>query len=203
MKQQNNEHLHLIANYQKEMQALRDSLNLSIQKFESLSQQKQQDLEEFKNLTEFHVANLKSRMVDAAEAVADNRKSIDDLHQLMLNFHDVYSRKIDTDKVKEELNSLVKECTNSHLNAFQDFQRETKNLISSLTDELTMLKAEMDQKYTELMAKIDSNFSLSRIDRDGVLKEIRIYDKTIFIMEKKIENIYTLIERIDRNLVRR
>ena len=140
VKQQNNEHLHLIANYQKEMQALRDSLNLSIQKFESLSQQKQQDLEEFKNLTEFHVANLKSRMVDAAEAVADNRKSIDDLHQLMLNFHDVYSRKIDTDKVKEELNSLVKECTNSHLNAFQDFQRETKNLKSSLTDELTMLK---------------------------------------------------------------
>ena len=61
----------------------------------------------------------------------------------------------------------------------------------------------MDEKYTELMAKIDSNFSLSRIDRDGVLKEIRIYDKTIFIMEKKIENIYTLIERIDRNLVRR
>jgi len=45
---------------------------------------------------------------------------------------------------------------------------------------------------------IANNFHVTKIDREGVLKEVRVWEKTIFIIEKKIENIYTLIERINK-----
>ena len=39
-----------------------------------------------------------------------------------------------------------------------------------------------------------------KLDSTGVLKEIQVYKKSMFIIEKKIENIYTLIERLDKRI---
>jgi archaellum component FlaC len=64
--------------------------------------------------------------------------------------------------------------------------------------ELASFRTELKERMDEQDKKVDSNFSVSRIDKDGVSKEIRSYQKSIFIIEKKIENIYTLIERINK-----
>ncbi len=75
--------------------------------------------------------------------------------------------------------------------------------------EIKLMKLLDDVKYlcTKRFGDIDREFnSLSdkfqeyRVDAIGVLKELQVYKKTVFIMQKKIENIYTLIERLNKRV---
>jgi hypothetical protein len=56
----------------------------------------------------------------------------------------------------------------------------------------------MELKLSQMTDKAESNLYVYRLDKEGVLKQIRIYEKSMFIIEKKIENIYTLIERLNK-----
>ena len=73
-----------------------------------------------------------------------------------------------------------------------------KSLLNLLKDDVINNKFETETKFASLIEQIEENFHVTKLDKEGVLKEVRIYEKTIFIIEKKIENIYTLIERINK-----
>lgn len=53
----------------------------------------------------------------------------------------------------------------------------------------------LQQDKEEIMQKIDTH----RVEASGVLREIRIMDHRVMVSEKKIENIYTLIERLKKD----
>lgn len=52
----------------------------------------------------------------------------------------------------------------------------------------------------ELEDKLIKKLDLYRIDNEGLIKEISIFKKQIFISNKKIENLYTLNKRMKDNL---
>ncbi len=52
----------------------------------------------------------------------------------------------------------------------------------------------------ERFREFDKLLEEYKIDSKGVLRELQAYKKTMFIMEKKIENIYTLIERLNKRM---
>lgn len=198
LKKEMMEHEHIISSHHKEMQELRDGLSLAMERFESLSKKNEQELKEFKEYSLKHICLLKDRMIANDNIIADQKKTIESLHKQLNEFHEVYASKIVVQKFKDNFQLEIKANTISHLNAFQEFQRELKNLINSLQNELIKLRCDTSLMNGELDNKIEKALSISRMDRSDVLKEIRTYEKTIFIIEKKIENIYTLIERLNK-----
>ena len=198
VKKQEGEHQHIIASHHKEMQALRDNLNLAQERCESLSMLREQELKDFKTYVVCNFGLLKERALSNDTIIVEQRKTIEALHKQLLDFHVVYASKMDIEKLHRAVDSLVKDSINGHINTFQDLQREFKILFNSLKDELIKLRSEMELKIFELTEKSETNFYVSRMDKDGVLKELRVYEKSMFIIEKKIENIYTLIERINK-----
>jgi uncharacterized coiled-coil protein SlyX len=198
MKQQMMEHKNIIESHHKEMQTLRDELRLAQERFDSLSDRNVQDLKDFKTYSVCTMGVLNQRVISNEGLTAEQWRTIHDLNEQLQSFQVIFASKIDIEKAKRSMEGLVKESTTSHLNAFQDFQRETKILISALKEEIDKLRFEMEQKMATFMDKIESHLYISRIDKDGVLNEIRVYKMDMFVIEKKIENIYTLIERINK-----
>ena len=198
VKKQEGEHQHLISSHHKEMQALRDALSLAMQKFDALFEHTERELKDFKTYAVCTIGTLKEKVMANETTIAEQRKTIEDLHGQLLGFQIASSSKLDAEKLKKDFSLEIKANTISHINSFQEFQREFKTLILSLQNDLFKLRFEFEQKFGQLTEKTESNFNVSRLDRDGVLNQVRIYEKSMFIIEKKIENIYTLIERINK-----
>jgi hypothetical protein len=198
VKRQEGEHQHIISCHNKEMQTLRDALNLAMQKFESLFQKSESDLKDFKTYSICNIGILREKIIASEAIIHEQRNTISALHEQLLGFQVAYCTQNDMEILKKTVDEQIKEINISQLSSFQSFQREFKGLFSVLKDELWKIKCELEQELAQLTKKTESNFNVSKLDRDGVLKEIRIYEKTIFIIEKKIENIYTLIERIKK-----
>lgn len=196
VKKQVTEHQHLISSHNKEMQVLREALLLASQKYESLWKRCEQEVEEFKTYTISHIATLREKIRHNENEIIEHKKTIESLHSQLNDFHINYSNKNDTKNLKKDVDSKIKEVTESHLITIQDLQKEVKILFNSLKDDFLKFKSNTENKFIEIMDQIEMNYNITKIDREGVLKEVRVYEKTIFILEKKIENIYTLIERI-------
>lgn len=197
VKRQEGEHQHALSCHNKEMQALRDSLNLAIERFDSLSNRNDQELKDFKTYSVCQMGILKVKLESNELFIASQQKTIEDLHKQLNELSESHASNIDIKNMRNDLGLEIKANTTSHINAFQEFQREFKTLILSIKNDLFKVKYEVDQKLAELTEKVESNFVISRLDKDGVLKQVRVYEKSMFVIEKKIENIYTLIERIN------
>lgn len=197
VKKQEGEHQHVIAGHNKEMQTLRDTLLSASQKFDSLWGKYEQELKDLKVDTICHFVRIKEKLADDQSKISEQKRTIEDLNKQLQDFHVIYSSKEDVEKLKKHMDSRMNDAGVSHLICIQELQRELKSLLSLLKEDFKKSKSDTENKFNELIDKIESNFNVTRIDRVGVLKEIRIYEKTIFIIEKKIENIYTLIERVN------
>jgi hypothetical protein len=198
VKKQEGEHQHIISCHHKEMQELRELLLLAGQKFDALYGKNEHELKDFKTYTVCSLGVLKEKLQAHESIVSDQKKAIEDMQQLIMSFHLVYTKSADMDKFRKEVDERVKGATMSHLNSFQDLQKQLKELLKLAKDDFEKYKSATEKKFSELIDTIEKRFNVTKIDREGVLKEIRIYGKTIFIIEKKIENIYTLIERINK-----
>jgi VIT1/CCC1 family predicted Fe2+/Mn2+ transporter len=196
IKRETLEHQHVISSHHKEMQALRDALKLAMDRFSSLFDRNEQEHKDFKEKTDRHISSLSDRIIANERAISEQRSAVESMHEHLMRLQNEYARKVDVDKVRKSLETHIGDITTSHLTAFQQGQSQFVFLFNELKDYVTKLKSEMNDRFQTLAKKIDSNFDVSRIDRAGVLKEVRIYEKTIFIIEKKIENLYTLIERL-------
>ncbi len=102
---------------------------------------------------------------------------IDTLKIVVNNFTDIY------DKKYVEINSKIESI---RLNMLSHVDK-TKNEIINLPSQAQSIKSDLEEKI-----------NTHSVDVKGLLKEIRINRKDIEYIEKKIENIYTLIERLQK-----
>jgi uncharacterized coiled-coil protein SlyX len=191
------EHQHIISCHHKEMQTIRESLHMAMEKFESLFEHSVNELKDFKTYAVCTIGVLNQKVASHETTIQEQRRTIEALYRQLLGFQDDCATRVDMEKLRKSHAQEVKANTEINIGSFQLFQREFKNLIQVLESDLAKLRSEIEQKLSLLTDKTETNFYVSRIDKDGVLKEIRTYDKTIFIIEKKIENLYTLIERLN------
>jgi hypothetical protein len=197
VKNQEMEHQHLISNHHKEMQELRDALNLSMEKFKSLSEINEKEMKELKNNILCTLGILGEKVMGNEFKISEQRSKSESLSMEMLIFQSLYCSKNDLDEFKKEVKKQISEIVTGNINGFQECQSHLKDLLNSLRDDLINAKEGTAKKISELIDQIEKNYNILKIDREGILKEIRVWEKTIFIIEKKIENIYTLIERIN------
>ena len=95
------------------------------------------------------------------------------------------------DRVKEisdkNRNSLG-EISDNILRKFSNDLIKTKNEILNSPSEASLVKKILEEK-------IDSH----KVDVAGIMRELMIYKKENVVTEKKIENIYTLIDRLKKS----
>lgn len=194
VKQQTLEHQHLMSNHQKEMQALRDSVKLAMERFVSISDRNDQDLQDFKKFTRECFRILTDKITAHENAIAEHRQKQIDLHKQLMDLQEVYFTKSESETMKSQVQTQMTNASQNQTASLQDYQRATNASFSSLKDEMTKLRAEMDLKIGQVAATGQENFRVAALDKDGVLKELIRYKKEVFIIEKKIEDLYSRVE---------
>ncbi len=111
------------------------------------------------------------------------------------------------DNNKNEL--IVNRC-NSLYKEIEDLKDATKNVARDCQEEISSqirtLKEKIDKTKQDILPspsdsellriEIEEKMATDRVDFCGVMRELKIIKKENFIFEKRIENLYTLIERI-------
>lgn len=198
VKKQEAEHKHALLGHSKEMGELRDRLNLSMEKFESVSQRTASSLVDFKEELMYAVNLLRERLLAQEKIIAEQKKTIESFQDQLLNFQVLYSSLRDVDNVKKEMEVQIRETTKAHFCSLQNIHREFKALITSFKEEFFKFRDDAHMRLCEQSDRIEARFNINKLDREGILREIKIREKELFVIEKKIENIYTLIERINK-----
>jgi len=198
VKKEMQEHQHLISSHNKEMQALREEFRLSLQKSESLSERSQKELEELRDRAETHIRILKDKAAEQSLTIEEQKKAIDSLHEKLNFFHEIQASKDDVKKFKKDMESRITDSTMSNILAFQNAQRDFKDLFDGLKEELNKARGDLRKNILDGMVSTTEKFSQAQLDKEGIERELIRYKKAMFYIEKKIENIYTLIERLNK-----
>jgi len=85
----------------------------------------------------------------------------------------------------------------------KDNECEKERVSNKIIKEVKKLKEEIlsiPSKSEEVKKEFMEELSMHKIDNKGLLKEIKILKKTVFINEKKIEHLNTMIERMNKKL---
>ena len=114
-----------------------------------------------------------------------------------------------TKHVKNDLFSVFKQSIASAIKNVTETIVSLKNAvvvkIEALEKHITKVIKYQDEKLDETLESIESfksdlitKIEIASVDSKGVLREIAILKKSLYIESKKIENIYTLIERLKK-----
>lgn len=134
------------------------------------------------------------------------RKNADRLDSLIESFEQKIDQFVDFKSFKE----FADECKNNYdtarkfvLDISAKINENIFELHNQVLEKIDIYKKNHEQHLDSLKNQIDKlnqNLDLNKIDSIGILKELQVYKKTVFVIEKKIEHIYTQIERIKERL---
>ena len=194
------EHQAIISSHNKEMQALRDSLSLGKERFDSLFEHMNSQLNEKTDRLNQEISELRERIKLSEKTITDQKDTISCLHDELQSVYETHASKDHVKTLSKNLDESVLVSTQCSISSYQQYQTEVKVFLQKQTDELSDFVCQMSKKISDLDEKIDTKFSISSIDKEGISKEMKILDKKVFVIEKKLENIYTLIDRINKKI---
>lgn len=156
------------------------------------------EFEKFKEISKTNNQNLESKSNDESKRVDVIGNCLGNLQKLF-----IASQKAESDLTKS-FSSLSQEFSCLSHN-FSKIQRRFDNDLTSLDfrlnqniskakEEILLQPSGVSLLRVELLEKLSTH----AINVDGLLKELRANKRDMMFMEKKIESIYTLIERLKK-----
>jgi len=188
----NNElkYLHdLFENFKKDLELLKNQNKSDYKETQEISRKEIARIEQaFDSQRRFMKTNA-SHMDEVADSL---QKKIDNLVDIE-EFSDLKNYCSETRKDISEMSNDSMETITKILHtysleaskALEDHKRETSSKMEVLGND-HVVAAQLLDTY--------------RVDARGVLKELQIYKKSVLILEKKIENLYTLIDRLQKKV---
>ncbi len=207
---------------QQEIKNYQDSLNFVLQSLKSINE----SIEAVKNqildthaqlhnqlkLFEIRIENLEKSHSDHKKAAENsifdlktsNSKNSDQLLCLKnqqdesLRYQDKLFERTDN------LKFLLKEMDQSHNKKRSDLDSKIEFYNSKMIDHVQKTKQEileLPSDSLKIKEELEEKMNIDRVDVKGLLKEIRVNRVNTDYIEKKIENIYTLIERLQKSAV--
>jgi len=164
--------------------------------------QRTSNFDRLSSIVEKNKSDAMSKMNDILQAFDAANKRLDDFNALIHNFDKTLEHE------KEKIIEII-EIIEFHDACFDVISNELKELKSSIAkisadvENLNKYKAEMAAKPSEaekVKKELLEIINTQKIDFSGLMEEIQAYKKDAFIKEKKLENIYTLIERLDKRI---
>lgn len=164
--------------YQTSLSIKLDKLKEELKTFTETSQRFSNDQISFNSTVSNDILNLKNEMMVKSHndknthfKIQNIWKDIEDLkHQI----------EVTTRVVNENLDDLLRK--------FRKEIEQSKKDILEAPSETSIIKEQLEEKI-----------SCHKIDVAGIMRELNIYKKENFITQKKIENIYTLIDRLSKS----
>ena len=179
-----------MANLSKE---IKDNFNLLKA---GISQNKSSTLELFELIESCskNTADLSSYMkIKLAKTEDDIRKDINQLAKEFVN-EESFSKYKDICKEKfDSFSKTIEDSLSFFLNKIKGLEERFNQSFELYQKEVSKVPITLEKFNQDLMYKIEEQ----RVEKLGVAKEIKVLKKAVFINEKKIENLYTLIERIN------
>lgn len=204
---------------QQEIKNYQDSLNFVLQSIrelkESIEDGRSESLKNhgftcsLYNFLKTDIANLKvdwgdiSKKLDSFLSDQDdvndkNSVEIRDIKNTVLSqiniFKNFYQKFDDFDR---EINNL-KKSVDGHKRVFNDNLDDQARKFREDMNRLKQEIVESPSEISQVKEYLENKISCHRVDVDGLLKELRILKHENMVTEKKIENIYTLIERLKK-----
>lgn len=108
-------------------------------------------------------------------------------------------------RLKEDYESILAKAGMERAKIEASIESVTKTadkMFLSLVDtsrQLSESLAALDEKTEKRLNDTGETIETNKVDREGVTREIAILKKTLYINEKKIEDLYTLINRLKDN----
>lgn len=147
--------------------------------------------------------DLEKSFKDQRAFLKENEKRVNFLLDQLKKDSENYIGRKEFEDLKDENDKAFGGVNQQHLKGLNRLELEMYKKDSETRLLLSHLAEEFDEKLQYLKKKID-RFSDQLIESNaecaGVLRELQVYKKNMFILEKKIENIYTLIERLNKRV---
>lgn len=106
------------------------------------------------------------------------------------------SFKISVDEINQRINEFEKKLDNLGKSVRQEIHHSIENVLG-ITDQIASSMSIYLGKANDNLLNLKSIVDEYKVDSSGVLRELQIYKKSMFIIEKKIENIYKKIEKLE------
>lgn len=156
-----------------------------------------QILKDFKDFTDEISYSFKDQRIFIKENDKKLNKIIEEFEETINNLvnceyfeeyridmlHDLNSQKKQFEDSKEELREEIYDSYKKNRDYIHSTSKESDERSDDIEGILVSLKKDLEEYKTDAV---------------GILRENEVVKKTMFIMEKKIENIYTLIERLNK-----
>lgn len=156
------------------------------------------EIQKIKCNLEFGQKKLESKTNDQDVKLENHKKSLFTLHEL-------------EKKNAEHLNELLRKIqflSDDLKNVFHLFSKTERHFCNELTAIEFKLNKNIFKAKEEILSQpseahkvrkdLEEKISSHSLDVNGIMKEIRFSRHDMMVMEKKIENIYTLIERLQK-----
>ena len=201
-----------IKNFNATVASIRDSLNSLKDEIKDVREKCEKDrervlsshksleiqLELHKNYCKQAFEKLESQSNDHKNQMdlleTENENAMDELSQLMSG-HNIFREALKIVDLKissnDQKNNIMHQGSALAIQANLD--RMQKDLARTKKEIL-----EAPSEFAEVKKELESKLSSHVVDVDGVLREIRLSGRALMTCEKKIENIYTLIDRLQK-----
>lgn len=139
----------------------------------------------------FHIRRIDNQLKDASEKIyqdSQNRNLINNkLYLCDLGISECNKRINGNTKELNEQNEKLVQNHNSLLSQTKKMNEKIKEDILSQPSDIHLYKQQIEEKIYS-----------HAVDVEGLLKEIRISNKDRYVLEKKIEHLYILVERLQK-----
>ncbi len=202
-----------------EIKNYQDSLNFILQTIKGLRDEiellKQDSLENYASIhsvqcgLEIEINNHKENL-NELKAISDRANQEQRLinernSREMLDISDAVHRKIRTDfrfdERFDELNSRISEVKQAYEKTNQRLSDSADDLLRRFSNDISKTKREIMDAPTEaslVRNELEQKIYAHKVDVSGIMKELTVFKKENVVIEKKLENIYTLIERLQK-----
>jgi len=196
-----------IINHNKQIEAtnlslvdIKSSIKIIAEKLSLFALKTDSSIKNLEDKVEFlfdHISNHKSSIKEVKKKSEDDILKLDfDVSRRMDYIEYYYVEKQDAEEsissVKEEIKNLRSDLTENKdliISSIHKIIQDNDKCFSEFKEDIINKPSEFISIKKELEDKINS----FKVDSEGLLKSIKVFSKEVFVMEKKIEHIYSLI----------
>lgn len=203
-----------IVNNQRDRNVLNDKLNQLQLDHDKLKEVLRSKIAEFDSKIRSIQSNFEGLTDQVFAAIEDIKKLINKMTRFTKEYAKQLSGEIEKNDQKFEQKGkldafathveLQIESLSKDLYYAKDFikreldksNKQQNKQLESMRDELLSTPEEIDL----LAEKLRKEMEVSKVNKDGLLKELNLCKKSIFYLEKKVENLYTINRRLKETI---
>lgn len=180
----------------KSVEDLSKSIDLRIASIESKLTLQGSDISKLKAFVDNSSAQLSSRIGDQDQKIDKNINYLESsLKGIQSNYQEKNAFEEVMKDVKKQISGVFQSINQLEDGLLNDIQRSSLRSQENL-DKLRKEILEKPSETIDLKADLEKQIGIAAVNASGIMRELALYKRSVMVIEKNIENIYTQIDRI-------